>query len=354
MRYIRQLPVIGVQGQQRLQQAKVLCVGTGGLGSPALLYLTSCGVGTIGVVDDDRVELSNLQRQVLFRESDIGLAKSTVACERLRQLNSTIVLREYATRLTLDNAEAIIADYHIVLDCTDNFASRYLLNHLCRQQAIPLVSASILQFNAHVTVFNYRQGPCLECLYPTPPAAGAAPSCDAAGVLGVVPGIAGSLQALEAIKIILEHGDILTGQLLCIDGLTMTFSRFNFNKSVTCQPSVCSPNKPLESIMNVNESVPQIEPAEFARNRDRYFLLDVREAHEKEICDIGGDLIPVNTLVDRLAELPKDKPIVVYCRSGGRSARATELLLDRGFDALNLTGGILRWIDDVDDSLQKY
>jgi sulfur-carrier protein adenylyltransferase/sulfurtransferase len=354
MRYIRQLPVIGTQGQQRLQQAKVLCVGAGGLGSPALLYLASCGVGTLGVVDDDRVELSNLQRQVLFRESDIGLAKSAVACERLRQLNSTIVLQEHATRLTLDNAEAIIADYHIVLDGTDNFASRYLLNHLCRQRAIPLISASILQFNAQITVFNYRQGPCLECLYPMPPTAGVAPSCDAAGVLGVVPGIAGSLQALEAIKIILGRGDILTGQLLCIDGLTMQFTRFNFDKSKTCQASACSPNKPLELIMNVNESVPQIEPAEFAKDRDRYFLLDVREAHEKEICDMGGELIPVNTLVEQLAELPKDKPIVVYCRSGGRSIKATELLLDHGFDVLNLTGGILCWIDEVDDSLQKY
>ncbi len=353
-RYNRQLPVIGLEGQQRLQQARILCVGAGGLGSPALLYLTSCGVGTIDIVDDDHVELSNLQRQILFKETDIGASKSAVACERLRQLNSTIHLNSYPHRLTEQNAKTLIQAHDVVLDCSDNFTTRYLLNRVCRQRGTPLVSASILQFEAQVSVFNYQGGPCLECLYPAPPTADQAPTCDAAGVLGVVPGIAGGLQALEAVKIILQRGDVLAGKLLCIDGLTMMFSQFNFARSTTCTLDSCSQIDPTEATMLVNDSIPQIEPIEFAKQSDKYFLLDVREAHEKEICDIGGPLIPLKTLTEHLDQLPKDQTLVVYCRSGGRSAKATELLLDHGFNVLNLTGGILRWIDEVDSSLEKY
>lgn len=355
LRYQRQLPVIGLEGQRQLKAAKVLCVGGGGLGCPALQYLAAAGVGTLAVIDGDMIELSNLHRQILFQTADLGRNKAEVIAERLTLLNPHITVHPYAVFLSEDNATSCIDAYDLILDATDNYEARYLINAVCRRLKKPLISASIYQFDAQLSVFNYKNGPCYQCLYPEPPLAALAPNCAAVGVLGVLPGVTGILQASEAIKVLLELGDILSGVLLSIDVLSMQFRRFEIPKQgcashppVQKQVTVCQ--EKAVSTMNAKTLSEWMKT-----DPNAVQLIDVREPFEWAICHIGGDLIPLSTLETQLMRLQKDKVTVVYCKSGFRSAHACQLLLDAGFSRVaNLEGGIIGWIETVDGSLSRY
>ena len=301
LRYTRHLPVIGMEGQLRLKNAKVLCVGAGGLGCPALQYLAASGVGTLGVMDADHVELSNLQRQILFSEKDVGRNKAVVIGERLSALNSKISFEIHQSFISEINAKSIISNYDIVLDASDNYPTRYLLNSTCRSLGVPLVSASILQFEAQLSVFNFNNGPCYQCLYPTPPAENSSPNCNLSGVLGVLPGVAGCLQAAEAIKIILDKGEVLSGTLLSINLLSMHFKQFKILKQdCSSHPTIHfdkTRGKCQSSLAPIRE-LKAVDLAELiASNPDDIQLLDVRETFEREICHIGGVHIPL-TLSD--------------------------------------------------------
>lgn len=359
LRYSRHLPVIGLEGQQQLKNAKILCVGAGGLGCPALQYLAAAGIGTLGIMDADQIELSNLQRQILFTEQDIGRNKALVVGERLKKLNSHCTFTIYQIFLSETNAQDIIANYDIVLDASDNYPTRYLLNKVCRSLKKPLISASIFQYEAQLSVFNYNNGPCYQCLYPAPPPEHLSPNCSLSGVLGVLPGVAGCLQAVEAIKIILNSGEVLSGTLLSMDLLTMHFKHFDIMKqNCTEHPKVeCAPqSNQCQSSSMVEMSAKDLAQL-LAKNPDAVQLLDVRESYERDICTIGGVHIPLSLFSDQLAQhfLAQDKPIVVYCRSGVRSRTVCQQLTSTGFKQVtNLSDGIIGWIKNVDSSLTAY
>lgn len=363
------LPEVGMEGQQKLKRAKVLMVGTGGLGSPLGLYLTAAGVGTLGIVDFDRVDESNLQRQVLHGTKDVGRPKIESARDRLSDINPHVNIVTYETALTSENAMQILADYDVVVDGTDNFATRYLVNDACVLLGKPNVYGSIFRFEGQVSVFHPAGGgPCYRCIYPSPPPPGMVPSCAEGGVLGVLPGVVGTLQATEVIKTILGAGTSLLNRLLLFDALDMKFRELKLRRDDNCP--LCSSNATIKELVDYKEfcglNLPQPERKELTPGQfhsawqagERPFLLDVRNPHEWDIANLsnyGARLIPLGELPGRLDELDKDKEIVVHCKSGGRSAKAQDLLQEAGFARVsNLAGGILRWADDIDANLRKY
>jgi adenylyltransferase/sulfurtransferase len=373
-RYSRHLilPEVGMEGQQKLKAARVLCVGTGGLGSPLALYLTAAGIGTLGLVDFDVVDSSNLQRQIIHSTKDIGRKKIDSAEEKLKALNPSINIVKHETMLTSANALDIIKDYDIVADGTDNFPTRYLVNDACVILKKPNAYGSIFRFEGQASVFATETGPCYRCLYPEPPPPGLVPSCAEGGVLGILPGLVGVIQATEVIKLILGKGEPLIGRLLLVDALSMRFRELKLRKNPECP--VCGENPTVTQLIdyqhfcgivpetpqekNVKNGIPQISVKELKARRDAgedFFLLDVREPYEYQIAQIGGTLIPQGEVPNRLAEIPRDREIIVQCRSGARSQRIAEVLKQAGYNSVvNLAGGILAWSDEIDSSVQKY
>ncbi|HEV2382240.1 MAG TPA: molybdopterin-synthase adenylyltransferase MoeB [Terriglobia bacterium] len=372
LRYSRHLimPEVGMDGQLKLKQAKVLLVGAGGLGSPLALYLAAAGVGKLGVVDFDVVDFTNLQRQVLHGTSDVGRSKLESAADTLREINPYVEVVPHEVRLTSENALAILADYDIVADGTDNFATRYLVNDACVLTGKPNVYGSIFRFEGQASVFATREGPCYRCLYPEPPPPGLVPSCAEGGVLGVLPGIVGCIQALETIKLIIGRGEPLIGRLLLFDALRLRFRELKLRKNPECP--ACGEQPTIDHLIDYEEfcgirgqeaepmaTVPEITPTELKQMIDEqrdFRLVDVREPHEFDICRIPGSvLMPLGDVPARMNELDSAQEIVVHCRSGMRSARAVELLQKAGFRRIhNLKGGILAWSDQVDPSVPKY
>jgi sulfur-carrier protein adenylyltransferase/sulfurtransferase len=373
-RYSRHLilPEVGMEGQQRLKAAKVLCVGTGGLGSPLALYLAAAGIGTLGLVDFDTVDSSNLQRQIIHSTKDIGRKKIDSAQEKLNALNPALNVVKHDTMLTSANALEIFAQYDIIADGTDNFQTRYLVNDACVLLNKPNAYGSIFRFEGQASVFATEEGPCYRCLYPEPPPPGLVPSCAEGGVLGILPGIVGVIQATEVIKLILGKGEPLIGRLLLVDALSMRFRELKLRKNPDCP--VCGVNPTVTQLIDYNQfcgiapepaqaaqvknGIPQVSVKELKQRRDAgddIFLLDVREPYEVQIAQIGGYLIPQNDVPNRLGELDPAKEIVVHCRSGARSQRIAELLKANGFQKVsNLAGGILAWSDEIDPKIQKY
>jgi adenylyltransferase/sulfurtransferase len=380
-RYSRHLilPEVGLDGQRRLKAARVLCVGAGGLGSPVALYLAAAGVGTIGIVDFDVVDLSNLQRQVLHGTPDVGRSKLQSAKERLQALNPGVNVETHEAALSSTNALEIFKGYDVILDGTDNFPTRYLVNDACVLLGIPNAYGSIFRFEGQASVFAASDGPCYRCLYPEPPPPGLVPSCAEGGVLGVLPGIIGVIQATEAIKLILGVGEPLVGRFLIYDALKMRFRELKLRRDPDCP--VCGTNPTVRELIDYDQfcgvpgpaapaqapaasstgpgGVPEITAQELdafrARSAD-LVILDVREPYEVQICRIqGSTVIPLGELPKRVNELDPSRPLVVHCKVGGRSAKAVAFLRENGFpQALNLKGGILSWIDKVDPSQPKY
>ncbi len=375
-RYARHLaiPEFGVVGQRRLKAARVLCIGAGGLGSPITLYLAAAGVGCIGLVDPDKVELSNLQRQILFSSSDEGRPKLEAARERLIGLHPKLDLRLYPEPFTAANALRIASDYDLIIDGTDNFPTRYLSNDVAVWLRIPNVYGSILRFEGQVAVFAPHLGaPCYRCMSPVPPPPGLVPSCAEGGVLGVLPGLIGTLQALEAIKLLTGTGQPLLGRLLHVETLSMRFRTFNLRRDPDCpvcgdQPSItepvdyegfCGMPSYTSSNMTTPPQVPTITVQDLQDLRARqepHVLLDVREPDEYETARIeGSQLIPLGELPQRLSEVPRGEKIVVHCKLGGRSAKAVALLREQGFDNVwNVAGGIDAWSKQIDPTVPGY
>ena len=372
-RYSRHLvmPEVGLDGQRRLKAARVLVVGLGGLGSPASMYLAAAGVGTIGLVDFDDVEFSNLQRQILHGTSDVGRPKLVSAYARLSALNPEVRLVPHDARLSSANALEIVRAYDIVVDGTDNFATRYLVNDACVLTGRPNVYGSIFRFEGQASVFAVRGGPCYRCLHPEPPPPGLVPNCAEGGVLGVLPGIIGTIQATEAIKLIAGIGEPLVGRFLIYDALRMRFRELALRRDPECpvcgdRPSIrelqdyarvcgdAAPAEPAGTMQDVDMTALELKAG--LDRGDAPFLLDVREPRELAISRIeGAALIPLGDLPRRLAELPNDRDIVVICQSGARSARAVGFLRERGFHrARNLRGGMREWADPVDPTQAKY
>ena len=375
-RYSRHLilPEVGVDGQRRLKAARVLCVGAGGLGSPAALYLAAAGIGTIGLIDFDAVEASNLQRQIIHSTDDIGRSKLASAKTRLTALNPDLQVESFETRLTSANALEIFRGYDVVLDGTDNFATRYLVNDACVLLGIPNAYGSIFRFEGQASVFAVKDGPCYRCLYPEPPPAGLVPSCAEGGVLGVLPGVIGTIQATETIKLILGGGTPLVGRLLLYDAWNMQFRQLKLRRDPACP--VCGDQPTIRELIDYEQfcgvtppaaaepagaghdvTVEQLKATLDARRP--VYVLDVREPNEFQICHIPGSvLIPLAQLPNRLHELPgpgDERELIVHCKMGGRSAKAVKLLHEQGFThARNLTGGILAWIDRIDPRQPKY
>lgn len=367
------LPQVGLAGQERLKQARMLCIGTGGLGSPIALYLAAAGVGTLGLVDFDVVDDSNLQRQIAHSTADIGRPKVESARDRLIGINPFLDVVLHGEGITRDNVRAIVRQYDVIVDGTDNFPTRYLVNDACVLEGKPLVFASIFQFEGQATVFNHADGPCYRCLYPEPPPPGMVPSCSEGGVLGVLPGVIGVIQATEAVKIILGKGRTLSGRLLLYDALDMQFREVKLRRDPECpacgeHPSIGDVEAyeqfcglpPTETgaqpeVLRDDEITPKQLAVQMQADPE-LFLLDVREPFEVDICSIDGAwLIPLGVLPTRFAEVPKDRDVVVHCRSGARSAQAVQFLQSRGYTHVkNLVGGILRWIDEIDPSQPKY
>jgi len=372
LRYSRHLimPEVGMEGQLKIKQAKVLCIGTGGLGAPLGLYLAAAGVGRLGLVDFDVVDSTNLQRQVLFGTKDVGTPKTEAAANRLRDLNPDIQIDTFETQLTSANAFELFKDYDIIVDGTDNFPTRYLVNDACVIMGKPNVYGSIFRFEGQITVFGAPGGPCYRCLYPEPPPPGLVPSCAEGGVLGVLPGIVGTIQAAEALKLIIGKGEPLIGRLLLFDALAMKFRELKLRKNPDCP--VCGTHPTMKELIDYAEfcgirgeeapstvtNIPEISPRELKSRLDRgddIFVLDVREQHEYQICNIDGHLIPLGELPQRVHELDSSLEIVAHCKSGKRSAQAVEFLQKAGFRKIhNLKGGILAWSDEVDPSVPKY
>ena len=373
-RYSRHLilPEVGIEGQQKLKAARVLCVGTGGLGSPLAFYLAAAGIGTLGLVDFDVVDASNLQRQIIHSTKDIGRKKLDSAEEKLLALNPALKVVKHDTMLSSANALEILKDYDVVADGTDNFPTRYLVNDACVLLAKPNAYGSIFRFEGQASVFATKEGPCYRCLYPEPPPPGLVPSCAEGGVLGILPGLVGVIQATEVIKLILGKGAPLIGRLLLVDALSMRFRELKLRKNPECP--VCGDNPTVTELIDyehfcgivpetkeekaVKNGVPQLSVKEFKQRIDageNLFLLDVREPYEYQIAQIGGTLIPQNDVPQRLAEIPRDREIVVQCRSGARSQRIAEFLKQSGYSkVVNLAGGILAWSDEIDPKVQKY
>lgn len=372
-RYSRHLllPEVGMEGQQKLKAAKVLCVGTGGLGSPLAFYLAAAGVGTLGLIDFDVVDASNLQRQIIHSTKDIGRLKLDSAEEKLQALNPYMKIVKYNTMLLSNNAMEIFKDFDIVADGTDNFPTRYLVNDACVLSGKPNVYGSIFRFEGQASVFATKQGPCYRCLYPEPPPPGLVPSCAEGGVLGILPGLVGIIQATEVIKLILGQGDPLIGRLLLVDSLGMRFRELKLRKNPDCP--VCGTHPTVTALIDYEQfcgiqpaaatdaklvnGIEQIDVTTFKQQRDAgkdYFLLDVREPHEFKIAQIGGYLLPLGDLQKRVGELDKNRDIVVQCKSGGRSQKAAEFLQQSGFKVKNLAGGIQAWSDQIDPTVPKY
>jgi sulfur-carrier protein adenylyltransferase/sulfurtransferase len=371
-RYARHLtlPQVGVRGQDTLKRSSVLVVGAGGLGSPVSLYLAAAGVGKIGLVDFDQVDTTNLQRQVLYGQSDVGERKVEAAKKRLLDLNPHIEVVTHDTPLTSENALEIIPQYDVVADGTDNFQTRYLVNDACVLTGTPNAYGSIFRFEGQASVFANGDGPCYRCLYPEPPPPGLVPSCAEGGVLGVLPGIVGCIQATEAIKLLLKKGETLTGRLLLFDALDMDFRTVRVQKNPDCP--VCGENPTVTKLIDYNQFCgiqpghgPQLSPEHtmsVVQLRDRrdngqeVVLVDVREPGEVEVCALDDSHnIPLQDLPHRLQEIPKDRPVVLMCRSGVRSARAWQILRESGYeDIYNLTGGILAWAREIDPQMPTY
>jgi len=387
-RYSRHLilPEVGMEGQQKLKAAKVLCVGTGGLGAPLALYLAAAGIGTLGLIDFDTVEASNLQRQIIHSTATVGMLKVDSAELMLNGLNPNMKVVKHNTMLTSANALEIFKDYDIIADGTDNFQTRYLVNDACVLLSKPNAYASIFRFEGQASVFGTKEGPCYRCLYPEPPPPGLVPSCAEGGVLGILPGLLGIIQATEVIKLILKIGDSLIGRLLLVDALGMNFRTLKLRKNPECpvcgtHPTVtalidydqfCGIGKPtsvgpLEVARDqavgeaaIVDGIPQITVETLKKKLDAkedIFVLDVREPHEYPIANLGAPLIPVGDLPNRLVEVAaqKDREVIVHCRSGARSQKAAVILKQAGFkNVSNLAGGILAWADKIDPTMPKY
>jgi sulfur-carrier protein adenylyltransferase/sulfurtransferase len=371
LRYSRHLimPEVGMAGQLKLKTAKVLCIGAGGLGSPLALYLGAAGIGTLGVVDFDVVDYTNLQRQIIHTTADVGRKKLDSAAEKLKAINPFLNIRKFDTRLSSANALDIFREFDIIADGTDNFPTRYLVNDACVLTGKPNVYGSIFRFEGQASVFATEQGPCYRCLYPEPPPPGLVPSCAEGGVLGILPGLVGVIQATEAIKLILGQGDPLIGRLLLVDALGMKFRELKLRKNPDCP--VCGTHPTIKELIDYNEfcgirgeetpveaTSSDMEVEELKRRLDAgddLFVLDVREPHEYQICNINGYLIPLGELPKRVGELDPKREIVAHCRSGVRSAKAADFLRQSGFSRVhNLTGGILAWADRIDPEMPKY
>ena len=368
-RYSRHLmmPEVTPDGQRCLKAARVLCIGAGGLGSPAALYLAAAGVGTIGIVDFDDVDLSNLQRQILHGTSDIGRSKLESARDRLHDVNPEIKLELHKCRFSSENATELVAQYDLIVDGSDNFPTRYLSNDVCVFARKPNVYGSVFRFEGQTTVFApHIGGPCYRCLFPEPPPPDTVPNCAEAGVLGVLPGFIGMLQAIETIKLIVGIGDSLIGRLLYFDALKVKFRELNLRRDPQCP--VCGENPTIFSPIDYEqfcgarrdeEAIPRMSAHELKQKmdaREPFELIDVRETFEYEIARIdGARLIPLGEIAERADELPRDRPIVVHCHSGRRSAEAVRLLQQRGFGNIyNLEGGIDAWSDQIDPGVPKY
>lgn len=365
-RYSRHLllPEVGLEGQERLRASRVLVVGAGGLGSPVALYLAAAGVGHLGLVDFDRVDATNLQRQIIHGTKDVGRPKLDSARERIADVNPFVHVETHPTRLTSANAMELLAGYDVIVDGTDNFPTRYLVNDACVLLGKPNVYGSVFRFDGQVSVFDAARGPCYRCLYPEPPPPGAVPSCAEGGVLGILPGIIGTLQSNETVKLLLGIGEPLLGRLLLLDALEMRFREVRFAKDPECP--VCSSAPTIRKLIDyeafcgvprqTEATVPEITATELAGSRNRVLLLDVREPFEADIARIpGARLIPLGELRNRLNEIERDADIVVHCRSGQRSAKAVRWLQEAGYPRVrNLRGGILAWATEVDPSLPKY
>ena len=370
-RYSRHLimPEVTLAGQKRLKAARVLCIGAGGLGSPSALYLAAAGVGTLGLIDADRVELSNLQRQLLHGTSDVGRAKLESARDRIRDVNPHVQVEAHPVRFTSENAMELVADYDLVIDGSDNFPTRYLSNDVCVFNRKPNIYGSVFRFDGQATVFApHMGGPCYRCLFPEPPPAGSVPNCAEAGVLGVLPGIIGMVQAIETIKLILGVGEPLISRLLHFDALKMKFREFNLRRDPECpvcgeEPSIREPID-YEFFCGSQAAAPgpeidEIPVSELKRKLDAGHplqLIDVRETYEHDIARIGGaKLIPLGELPERLDEIDRSAEVVVHCHSGMRSARAVQLMKEAGFTRVaNLAGGIDAWSEEIDPSVPRY
>jgi len=374
LRYSRHLimPEVGMEGQQRLKAARVLCIGAGGLGSPLALYLGAAGVGTLGIVDFDVVDYTNLQRQIIHSTADVGRKKLESAAEKLKGINPFLNIKTFETKLISENAIDLFRDFDIIADGTDNFPTRYLVNDACVLSGKPNVYGSIFRFEGQASVFATKDGPCYRCLYPEPPPPGLVPSCAEGGVLGILPGLVGVIQATEVIKLIIGKGDPLIGRLLLVDALGMRFRELKLRKNPDCP--ACGTHPTITKLIDYNQfcgirgeesqekpveaAIPEIQVEELKRRLDAgedVFVLDVREPHEYNICNIGGYLIPLNDLPKRVNELDSSRDIVAHCKMGGRSAKAVQFLRQAGFQKVhNLKGGILAWADRIDPKMPKY
>jgi len=372
-RYSRHLilPEVGLDGQRRLKASRVLIVGAGGLGSPAAMYLAAAGIGTVGIVDFDNIDLSNLQRQILHSTIDIGASKCKSAKQRLAEINPEIEIVTHEERISADNISRLVSQYDVVIDATDNFATRYLINDACVLLSKPNVYGAIYRFEGQASVFLPGAGPCYRCLFPDPPQIDAVPNCAEGGVLGVLAGIIGVIQATEAIKLVLQIGTGLVGRLLVYDALEMRFDTVKIKRTAGCH--LCGDSPTITSITEsafscavptatddtTSDRVNEISAADLntrLNNGEQIFLLDVRNIEEHQLCHLPGcTLIPLRELPTRLDALDSSQEIVVYCKAGARSSSARQLLTERGFTRVkHLTGGILAWINEVDPLMQSY
>ncbi len=368
LRYARHLslPEVGLEGQLRLKTARILCVGTGGLGSPLALYLAAAGVGTLGIIDFDVVDFTNLQRQIIHTTPDVGRPKVESASEKIAAINPFVKVEAINTKLASANALAIFQNFDIIADGTDNFATRYLVNDACVLTGKPNVYASVFRFEGQASVFATESGPCYRCLYPEPPPPGMVPSCAEGGVLGVLPGLLGVIQATEVIKLVCGIGEPLIGRLLLVDALAMKFQELRLKKDPDCP--VCGTHRTVRELIDYDQfcgvrggevgMAGEIQPEELKRRMDageKLFILDVREPHEYQIANLGGHLIPLGDLPKRVRELDPNREIIAHCKLGGRSAQAVDFLRQQGFKNVhNLTGGINAWSEKVDPNVPKY
>ena len=371
-RYSRHLimPEVALDGQKKLKQARVLTIGAGGLGAPLAMYLAAAGVGTLGIVDFDVVDESNLQRQIIHGTSDVGRPKMESARDRINDINPNVNVEGFEEPLSSENALDIFKDFDIIVDGTDNFPTRYLVNDASVLLGKPNVYGSIFRFEGQASVFYAEEGPCYRCLYPEPPPPGLVPSCAEGGVLGILPAAIGTIQATETVKLILGIGEPLIGRLLLYDALGMSFREMKLRKDPNCP--VCGDNPTVTELIDYQEfcgipqaaaqeqenEIPEVTVEELKKRLDNgegLSVLDVREPHEYEVANIGARLIPLGELPDRLEELDKDAPLAVHCKTGGRSAKAVKILQNAGFqNVYNVKGGITAWSEEIDPSIPKY